>query len=302
MESHRAGAACTGGSVRGVGAERARLAREVGLAPAMGVIQQPLLSSSFPQAPSSRAGQPRHHRRSFVDADDLFSGLPARESASSQKNLLCAEGSEMVETFWMSELLRGCTGCDAHVVTATLPCLSVRWHFARCWSPCWLVAVESLGAGRASCGANLGGRCSSRAWVGAAGAGGGIRVSPAGVSRLCPVSVPKPRHGDVMDSNSVPAQMLALGAQACFVWGFLVTPSLEPGVSQALRSSSLLAPAPNSHLGSCLQPSLSDPSGSEKLLCGAMKGGGGGGGGRRGCPREGMLFSSSLLFLGLLMS
>lgn len=143
--------------MRGVGAERARLAREVGLAPAMGVIQQPLLSSSFPQAPSSRAGQPRHHRRSFVDADDLFSGLPARESASSQKNLLCAEGSEMVETFWMSELLRGCTGCDAHVVTATLPCLSVRWHFARCWSPCWLVAVESLGAGRASCGANLGG-------------------------------------------------------------------------------------------------------------------------------------------------
>lgn len=46
---------------------------------------------------------------------------------------------------------------------------------------------------------------------------------------------------------------------------------------------------------------VSDPSSSEKLLCGAMKGGGGGGG-RGGCPREGMLFSSSLLFPGLLMS
>lgn len=113
--------------MRGVGAERARVAREVGLAPAMGVLQQPLLSSGFPQAPSSRAGQSGHHCRSFMDADDLFSGLPAPESASSQKNLLCAEGSEMVETFWMSELVRGCTGGDAHVVTATLPCLSVPW-------------------------------------------------------------------------------------------------------------------------------------------------------------------------------
>lgn len=71
-----------------------------------------------------------------MDADDLFSGSPTRESAAGQHDLLCAEGSEMVEAFWMLELVWGCMGCDAHVVTATLPvCPSPGLlAFARCWS------------------------------------------------------------------------------------------------------------------------------------------------------------------------
>lgn len=65
----------------------------------------------------------------------------------------------MVETFWMLELVRGRLGCDAHGVMATLsvcpsPGLAA---FARCWSPCWLVAMEGSGVRQASRGANPGG-------------------------------------------------------------------------------------------------------------------------------------------------
>lgn len=123
-------------------------------------------------------------------------------------------------------------------------------------------------------------------------------MSPARVSPLCPISLLRPGHGDVTDSNPVPARMPALGAPGCILQG-----SLVPAPSPALlghASPRPRWPQPQTPTWAPACSPVSDPGSSEKLLCGAMKGGGGGGGGgRRGCPGEGMLFSSSLLFPGL---
>lgn len=93
-----------------------------------------------------------------MDGDDLFSGSPAWESASSHRHLPCAEGSETVETFWMLEPVRGCLACDVRGVIATLSvCPSPGLlAFARCWSPGWLVAVEGSESGEHPGGVMLG--------------------------------------------------------------------------------------------------------------------------------------------------
>lgn len=107
--------------------------------------------------------------------------------------------------------------CDAHMVTAMLPlCLSPGLvAFARCWSAYWLMAARGRESGEhpavLSRAVMLGG-CYSRALVGAAGEQGSIQMSPAGVSCLCPVSVPRPCRGDMMDSSSTPAWIQVLGA------------------------------------------------------------------------------------------
>lgn len=80
-----------------------------------------------------------------MDADDLFSGLPSWDSASSQHNLPRVEGSGVMETFWMLEVVRGCMGCDACVVAATLSICPSPGLLA--FAGCWLVAVEGSGAG-----------------------------------------------------------------------------------------------------------------------------------------------------------
>lgn len=113
-------------------AQSGRTVQEIVLAPAMRIHQKPLLSGNFPQV-----GRSRHNFRSFMDADDLLLCSPPWDSASSQHNLSHAE---VVETFWMLEVVQGCMGYDAHVVTAML---------SVCPSPgllvfagCWLVAME----------------------------------------------------------------------------------------------------------------------------------------------------------------
>lgn len=79
--------------------------------------------------------------------------------------------------------------------------------------------------------------CPSRAQVGAADERDIICLSPAGFPGLCPLGVPRPPHGDIMNSTSVPAGMGALGA-SCGVH------PPDPSIFQSLFP---LAPIPSSH-------------------------------------------------------
>lgn len=78
---------------------RARMAREVGLAPARGILWKPVAFRRFPLVLRARAGLPCHRGGSLVDVDvdGSFPSSPSREAASSWCNSQRAQGVEVVE-------------------------------------------------------------------------------------------------------------------------------------------------------------------------------------------------------------
>lgn len=189
--------------------------------------------------------------------------------------------------------LAGCSGS-----CSWLFCPSVRpsWVTGVCrvlvaFTPCCPVAAGGLGGRRA---ALTPGCSSSRGREGAGGEGNGVHVSPAGVPHLCPR---RPRGAG---GHADPERLCPSSASSIWCSGISCPFPLEPGISRTHVLVSLSPLSPNFPLAPARGP-VCDLRSSEKLLCGVGRGRGGGGG-LRGCPGEGMPFSSSLLFLGVLMS